>query len=245
MKHRRFYCSPISRPQVELTGPEAHHAVGVLRHREGDRIELFDGAGTQALAQIRAIRPGSVLLDVLESRTAPPPAAGRIILAASLAQGERFDWLIEKCTELGVDRIYPLRFARTIKQGRRPNTQQRYRQRAIAAAKQSRRLFVPAVDPPGEFAGVLAGLRDEFPAGRILLASPAGRARAPWQDPPATGVDQIAFVGPEGGLTDDEEGLLEAAGAVPIRLTDTILRIETAAVALVALLCGNRDAGDR
>ena len=104
MALHRFYCDSIDGPRIELEGTEAHH-LAVLRLNAGDKVELFDGLGGLATAVISAIRKNIVTLEIEDVRRSEMPKSRRIIIAVSVPKGERFDWLIEKCTELGVERI--------------------------------------------------------------------------------------------------------------------------------------------
>lgn len=240
MKELRFFCSPIKTPLVELSPAEAHHMIRVCRLKVGDTIELFDGAGTLAEATIAELARRRVQLKVEKIRHTSPPSSNQIIIAASLAKSQRFDWLIGKCTELGVDRICPIIFERTVKLAQGKNITQRFEILALAAAKQSRRIFLPRIDPPALLSAALEMLKNDYPAGRILLGSLSERAQHLLESLPENG-DVIAFIGPEGGLTEEEEYLLRAGGAAEVRLTDTTLRIETAAVAFTAILAVQRD----
>lgn len=240
MELSRFYCPSIAVPVTELTGPEAHHLASVLRLGKGDRVELFDGAGKLAAATVQAAGDNKVTLTVEGMEAFPPRQNARIIIAASIAKGERFDWLITKCTELGVDRITPVVFERTIKQPKNPKVVNRWNNLAISAAKQCRRLFLPVMDNPRPFADVLIALKRGYPAGRFLYGYPSPDC-PPLVNYPFGADDVIAFIGPEGGLTDEEITFLRNNGAVAVRLTDTILRIETAAVAFASILAAQRD----
>ena len=241
MKRHRFYCRPINQPLTVLTGGEAHHATAVLRHKRGDLVELFDGAGTIATAVIQAIENRQVTLQIEEIVQNPRPKKPEVILACSLAQGERFDWLISKCTELGVDRICPVRFERTVKLARGEKVTERYVKLALAAAKQCERLFLPRIYAPGSLIQTLEILAEESAGTSIFYGSPNPQAQSLLQ-PVAVSQDMIVFIGPEGGLTLEEEDLLRKQGGREVRVTDTVLRIETAAVAAVAILCARRDA---
>ena len=166
---------------------------------------------------------------------------GRVIIAASVAKGDRFDWLVSKCTELGVDRICPVLFERTVKAPRAQAAVRRYSKLAISAAKQCGRVFLPQIDPPTTLGKCLEILKKDYPAGRFLAGSCDGGAQALVRMK-YTNTDVTAFVGPEGGMTENEQKILTQQGAVPVRLTGTILRIETAGVAFAAILAANRDA---
>jgi 16S rRNA (uracil1498-N3)-methyltransferase len=164
----------------------------------------------------------------------------KIIIASSIAKGERFDWLISKCTELGVDRICPVIFEWTVKQAKGETILKRYENLTIAAAKQSQRIFLPRIDNPCPFTESLSALQKELPGAEILFGSPSSKASPLIGQNFAAQKDTIAFIGPEGGMTEQEEQLLREAGGREVRLTDTILRIETAAVCFASILAAER-----
>ncbi len=235
----RFYCCSIDKPSVQLDASEAHHLRSVLRLKEGDKVELFDGAGSLAVAAVTQASARKVTLQVEQLQTVPRPGCPQIVIAASIAKGERFDWLIGKCTELGVDRICPVLFGRTVKQPKNPKIIDRWQNLTIAAAKQCRRLFLPVIDNIMPLPKALAMLKKELPDARFLVGSLS--PRCPSVVSQSIDSDVIAFVGPEGGVTDDEQILLQESGANFVRLTDTVLRVETAAVAFAAILTAQRD----
>jgi len=236
----RFYCDPITRPTVKMAGPEAHHLASVLRLKAGEKVELFDGAGTLATAAVAEIVKRKVTLQIEQIQRYPPRSSGRIIIAPGISKGQRFDWLIEKCTELRTDRISPVIFERGVKQAANPKIIERWMNIAISAAKQSRRLFLPKIDLPMPLADVLVKLRKEYP-GCKLLAGGLSPDAVPIGSEPFGQNDVAAFVGPEGGFTEAEQTLLKDKGVQFIRLTDTVLRTETAALAFASVLCALRD----
>ena len=241
MKRHRFYCRPITQPVTELTGFEAHHASSVLRHKPGDILELFDGAGTLAQAEIQTILPRKITLAIQTIQTIGRPNRSQVVIASSLAQGERFDWLISKCTELGVDRICPVRFKRTVKLARGEKVKDRFVKLSIAAAKQCERVFLPRIDRVAFLVQILENFAQESAERSILYGSTNPKAPSILQQDEVSQA-MIVFIGPEGGLTPEEEHLLREHGGREVRLTDTVLRIETAAVACAAILCARRDA---
>jgi 16S rRNA (uracil1498-N3)-methyltransferase len=240
MALHRFYCDSIDGPAVELEWTEAHH-LAVLRLVAGDKVELFDGLGGLATAVISGIRKNKVALRVEDVQRNEPARSRRIIIAVSIPKGERFDWLIEKCTELGIDRICPVIFERTVKQPANPKTISRWLNLAVSASKQCKRLFLPKIDAPMSLQEVLKSIKNDHSYCRFLFGSPSPDSPALITIPFGP-TDVIAFIGPEGGLTDDEAYLLKENGARPVQLTDTILRVETAAMAFAAVLCAQRDA---
>ncbi|MDD5063264.1 MAG: RsmE family RNA methyltransferase [Phycisphaerae bacterium] len=240
MHLNRFYCESLKEPAVELTGGEAHHLFNVCRLKTGDKVELFDGAGILATASIEKAASKSVSLKIIDLKKIDKPDKPEIAIAVSPPKGERFDWLLEKCTELGIDRIIPVIFERTIKQPKNPKAVQRWRNIAIAAAKQCRRIFLPQIDMPVTLDKILSALKNQHNKAEILVGSLEPNSPALTTKRLDT-KDIIAFVGPEGGITEGEKTLLEDFGARFVQLTNTILRIETAALAFAVILSAERD----
>jgi 16S rRNA (uracil1498-N3)-methyltransferase len=234
----RFYCNPITKTTA-LEGAEAHHC-SVLRLTAGEKLELFDGAGTVASAEIIEIKKRQVFLKIEQIHKYPPRTSGRIIIAPGISKGERFDWLVEKCTELRTDRISPVIFERGVKQARNPKVVDRWMNIAISAAKQSRRLFLPKIDHPTPLADAFETLRKEYPKCRILAGSLSADA-LPLAAQPFGQADVIVFIGPEGGFTEQEQTFFKDNDVQFIRLTDTVMRTETAAIAFTSVLCALRD----
>ena len=227
-----------------LSGSEAHHLARVRRIGAGETVTLFDGAGTRACGRVLNIGPQSVEIEVETLETLPARRQGRIVIAASIAKGERFEWLISKCTELGVDRIYPVWFERTVKKTNPEKAVLRYEKLALAAAKQSGRLFLPQIDNPSPLPAVADRLKADHRHAYWLLGSLSPQAPSLANRTPSES-DVLVFVGPEGGMTQAEEELLNRCGARAVRLTDTILRVETAAITFAALLTAQRQAQER
>ena len=235
----RFYCDKIDKGQVRLDKAEAHHLINVMRLGAGEKIELFDGRGKLAKSVITEIKRKDVLVEVKEVQTFERRRDGRVVIAASIAKGQRFDMLISKCTELGADHIAAVVFERTAKQVRGAGAVERYEKLSISAAKQCGRVFVPRITGPMAPAETISFFKNEYPQGRFIFGSLNKEAKN-ITETVSGGSDVIAFVGPEGGMSDAEESMLINQGAQGVRLTDTVLRIETAAMAFSAILCAGR-----
>lgn len=235
----RFYCDKIGKGQVRLAEAEAHHLINVMRLSAGEKIELFDGRGKLAKSVITEIKRKEVFVEIKEIQTLERHKSGRVVIAASIAKGQRFDMLISKCTELGADHIAAVVFERTVKQAKGQGALERYEKLSISAAKQCGRLFLPRITGPMNPAETISFLKNEYPQGKFIFGSlnkEAENITGTVKD----GSDVIAFVGPEGGITGAEENMLINEGARRVRLTDTVLRIETAAIAFSAILCAGR-----
>lgn len=212
-----------------LEGAEAHHLSRVLRKSIGERIEIFDGQGRYAVAEIQSLSKKAVELSVLERGTSPPPL-GEVVLATAIPKGDRFRWLVEKAVELGVDRLMPLITQRSVvkpSEGKRDKMEQA----VIEACKQCRRNHLMEVMEPKPWSDFLRdSISQEFPA---LVAHPGGAELG--RVFPVIFPERVVFiVGPEGGLTDEEIHDAKNAGAITVGLGPNILRIETAALALAA-----------
>jgi len=240
LKQARFYCKSIKTGLVELSPDQAHHLANVLRLVAGDNVELFDGRGTVAQASITEIKRKIVKLDVQDIQIRPTRTTGRVVIAASVPKGHRLDLLVTKSTELGVDHIAMVAFERTVKLAKGSSVLARYNKLALAATKQCGRIFLPKITGPNDVQQTLALLKKDYPDAHLIFGALNPQVES-IVELARDGKDIVALIGPEGGLTHEEENLLKSAGASEVRLTDTTLRIETAAVAFAAILCANRD----
>lgn len=227
----RFY-APVSfdKPTIVLTGSEAHHLINVLRLKPGQQVVLFDGAGTEATAEIVSTAKRSVELRILEKRSSPSESQRTVILGTAVPKGDRFRWLVEKATELGVTRLVPLITERSVVEPGSGKLE-KMQQTVIAACKQCGRNRLMEIDEPTDWESFIDR---ESQSGLLFVAHPSG-------EKPETvtssdiGKQPIVFaIGPEGGLTESEISTAVNAGAKLISLSPNILRIETAAVALSA-----------
>jgi 16S rRNA (uracil1498-N3)-methyltransferase len=225
MPRRFFVTGPIAPGPRRLDGAEAHHLIHVLRIGVGERISLFDGSGFEGLAELTGIANGTVnmtIREVLAADTEPPVA---LVLAAAVPKGDRFGWLIEKATELGVQRFVPLIAERSVVVPGAGKLE-KMRRTIVEASKQCGRSRLMELDAPVRWA--------EFVA--CDLASSGGWVAHPTGAPvdasrlPTTG-PILAAVGPEGGFTAGELELAVGAGATLVSLGPRVLRIETAALA--------------
>ena len=219
--------------RAELPPGEAHHAVHVLRLRAGARVELFDGRGAAAVGKIESAARGEVVVVVEERLPAAQRCGAAIHLAFAVPKGKRLDWLLEKATELAAASLTPVLFERSVAgaDALSPAKRERWRGHCIAAAKQCGLDLLPTLEEPIPLGAVLA----RSPAALGLLGERADACSVPealarWRP----GREILLLVGPEGGLTDRERAAVAAAGFGAVRVGATTLRIETAAIALLA-----------
>ncbi len=238
MRLPRFHLPSLRAGDCELTGDEAHHAIGVLRLRAAAKIELFDGSGGRALATVSHVRRGHVAVTIESVQPAPPQPTPRVILAVAPPKGPRQQVLVEKCTELGAAAFQPLLTARSVVKGSDALVQH-WRRWALEACRQCGRDRLPEVRPCLECTAVF----DERRAGgRMLLADTSPDAAPPsaWVKDASTAAEVLVLVGPEGGWTPEEREAAIRVGATRVSLSRHILRVETAAIAATALLIGSQ-----
>lgn len=236
MALRRFY---VSRDSIRdgtaiLTPEQVHHLRAVLRIDTGDVVELFDGEGNGYVGEVE-LHGGRVLvrgLKALPSQDLP----GRLVLAAALIKSAKFEWLLQKATELGVREIIPLRTR--LSNPRIPDNKihlrlERWERIVREASKQCRRFSAPRVRPPLHFSDLLRS--EEFSACTKLLFHE--KAAESWQLAKGMLSDRIVLcTGPEGGWDCSEIEKAKAAGYRVVNLGPWILRAETAAIAAVSII---------
>lgn len=217
---------------ADLDRDEARHVLGSRRLSAGDSIIVFDGRGTVArTTMVEAHSRRAVTLRVNELFCEPQPLPA-IQLATALPKGDRLSTMVSMAAQLGAASILPLTCARSVVRVR-PNLWPRLERITLEACKQSRQPWPPTIGQettPAELPGVCDGPKFvAHPGGRPLREVVAESAGAASGDTPVTLV-----VGPEGGFTDDEVETLTDAGALTVDLGPSVLRLETAAVAVLA-----------
>lgn len=202
---------------ISLDDDTEHHLRRVLRLRDGEPVSVTDGHGRWCLAVV--VREGNtVRLEAASAIVAEPTPSRPIKIAAAIPKGDRLDWMVQKVTELGVARLVLLHADRSVvrwKPDRLDHHLERVQRIADEALRQSRRVFRLTIDAPVPAVALLGG---------YVMAEPGGRALA--------ADDTAVAIGPEGGWSEAEL----RSGRDRIDLGDTILRTETAVVA-VSTLC--------
>lgn len=234
MARRRFFVDEIRGGRAQILGDDAHHLTRVLRVEAGQRYEISDNRNIY-LAEIETARKNLVSFSVLEKLPAPEMPV-RIAVIPALIRFERFEWLVEKATELGVESVIPFEAERTEKGLARAAEKRLERWRRIAreASEQSRRGRLPELTAPVAFedairtpAQLRLALEEQTGAPPILSAI---------SEPLQLNESVAVLVGPEGGWTERERSAIRQAGWAPVSLGATILRAETAAIAALAIL---------
>jgi 16S rRNA (uracil1498-N3)-methyltransferase len=213
---------------VDFPEAEARHAGQVLRLAAGDRVEIFDGTGRAAQAELEEVGKRAVTARVLrewtETRVQP-----EIHLIVALIKNERFDWLVQKATELGAASIRPVAAERSVVKIAAADAEKRrakWVSVAVEAAKQCGHVVLPEIFP-------VSGAREAFTvAPEGLKGIPAlhegGRTLGEFL---VGNADAVTFaIGPEGDWTEKETRMAEECGFVPVDLGKHVLRSETAAL---------------
>jgi 16S rRNA (uracil1498-N3)-methyltransferase len=230
MSDRFFVEEPISGAAAKLVGQEAQHLLKVLRAKIGDEITVFDGSGDEFTARVSSHSRSEVELEILERRPINRELNFHLTMGVALPKGDRQRWLVEKLTELGVTELVPLRTVRGVAQ---PVDQAlvRLRRFVVEASKQCGRNRLMAIGEPQSCVDFTAAI----PTGSIrLIAHPSPVAKPIQRIGEAREV--AVAIGPEGGFTDEEVSNAIAQGWQSIQLGTRILRVETAAVTVAAML---------
>lgn len=236
MSAHRFFVPPETLASSEITlGRDLAHRVGrVLRLQVGDRISLLNGLGREVEAEILSISRDAVRARALAVTCPKTEPRLHLVLYQALLPSDRFEWVLEKGTEIGVARFVPLVTTRcTARPPAGDLARRRGRWQAVvrAAAEQSHRALLPEVTAPATLQEALGDL-----SGSGLLAWEESRRPLKSALPElATGDALALFVGPEGGFTFEEAEAAHAAGLTVVSLGPRILRAETAGPILAAL----------
>jgi len=223
---RRIHVPRLAVGDIPLAPAQAHHARDVLRLAEGSAVEVFDDGGAVADATLFFHEPDEAFVRVerVLERSAP---VLRIVVAAAVPKGDRADWMIEKLSELGTDAFIPLATAHSVVLPEGKGKHERWVRIATESAKQSRRRGVMRIEPLTPVERVMKATRVGWFLRGDDDAAPVRRAVL---DLPAEG-ELTLLIGPEGGWTDAEIAIAKTCGLMPVRLTPTVLRVETAAIA--------------
>lgn len=235
MSHRFYIEGSLDTDLLHLEGSEAHHLLHVLRLRVGDTVVVFNGTGAEADAEIIKTLRKTVEVKVTARRESQANSRIPLILATAVPKGDRFRWLVEKAAELGVSRLVPLLTDRSsVDPGE--NRLKKLQQTIVAAAKQSGQTRLMELAPLQKFIPFLEEVCQTDC--RLLIADPNG---SPLEllSPAATDSavsPVILLIGPEGGFSSEELQAALDKGATPVKLSEAILRIETAAILFAGLV---------
>ena len=227
--------------ELEIDAEKTHYLSRVLRLRVGDTIVIFNGTGAQFSASIAVLQKSRAMLAVHDALAAATESRFKLHLAQGISRGERMDFAVQKATELGVKRITPLLTEHGVVKlaaERAEKRRQHWQKVATSACEQSGRVRLPLVDAPARLDTWLAAKTQH--ADTDILLKPGATEGLASIDVPATKV--CLLIGPEGGFSEAEYAMAEAAGFQAVSFGPRVLRTETAAVAALAVLqarCGD------
>ena len=250
----RIYCPPenITTNKIIISDKkQVHHLVDVARLRAGDRLYVFDGRTQEYESVIAQILRDKVVLTIHKVKKISEDKILHIALACAIPKKSKIDFIIEKAAELGVERIIPLQTERTIvkiSENSLDGKLRRWQAIAREAAKQCGRIKLPQVEPVAGFNSVIPMSKDYDLAIiphlgvknrhiKDVVSSFKGKPEGSgWQPNSQSHKSVIVFIGPEGDFTEREVSLAKACGCVAVSLGENVLKVDTAAIAVVAFL---------
>ncbi len=238
----RFFVSPekFTETSVVLTGDQAHQITRVLRLQVGDQFVVLDNAGWEYVVQITAVSHKQLIADIMQKQAAQGEPDVEITLYMGLMKRDKFEWVLQKCTEIGVTRFVPIVTQRSLVQDTKmkDNKFERWQKIITEAAEQSRRGKIPELCPPMKLADAFVQMDAEL-------------ALIPWEEAGEGDMRAVLvgkrpssialFIGPEGGFAAEEIELAQQHNIQPITLGKRILRAETAAIVASSVIlyeCG-------
>lgn len=244
---QRFFCAKTiqSDSQARLEGDEAKHLSKVLRKKPGEEVLLFDGSGREFRCRIEGIAKDAVDMEILETREIVTETPFPIRLAVALPKGDRQKWMIEKLTELGCDELIPLVTEFSVAKAD-AGVIERLRRQVVEASKQCGRLTLMRIAEETSIAKLSEKCNGMTPEPMRLILHPKSdeecgqksieeflRETVSRQQPAPP---CYVLIGPEGGFESGEVHAAIKLGWQPLDLGPRILRVETAAMTICALL---------
>lgn len=219
-----FYAPDLAAPGGTLPEEESRHAVRVLRLAAGDRVEVTDGRGNLHTARITEASPAACRVEIVDTLVHPRRSYGLTMAVAPTKNNERYEWWLEKATEIGVDRVVPLLCERS---ERRVFKTARGAKVIESAMKQSLQAWHPRLDEPTSFAELLGR---PFAGDRFIAYCADSTDKRPLSKVVRGGADTLILIGPEGDFSPVEIAAARAAGFAEVSLGASRLRTETAAI---------------
>ncbi len=237
--HRFFVPPEILHTDPVILPPETSHQVSSVLHlKEGQSIALLDNAGSEYITELVTVGNKVVLGRVAEIWPSLSEPSTGITLYLALTQREKFEWALQKCCEAGASSFVPVISSRslvqTITEGR--TKLERWQKILQEAAEQSGRGRIPALLEPQRYGQALAHARQNSTVSLVAWEKEEKNSVKQTLEKIKPGSSISVFIGPEGGFSEDEIDLACQVGAIPVSLGPRILRMETAAVVMVALI---------
>ncbi|MDR2812127.1 MAG: 16S rRNA (uracil(1498)-N(3))-methyltransferase [Endomicrobium sp.] len=231
-----FYVNPkdIKGQSFFISGEQAHYVINVRRFNPNDKIMIFDGLGNSYKAQIISINKNEISGKIISSSYKIP--IFKVHLYTAIPKGSRFEWLIQKCAEIGLSEITPINTKRSVNTGFSKNKFERYEKISIAASAQCGRSGIMRINYSLDFKNACKNAATNKSLINIL----------PWENERLSLLDVTPvsssynganiFIGPEGGFENEEIEFAKSMGVHTITLGENILRVETAAIVASVLI---------
>lgn len=228
--------SQIKGSQITISGQDTTHISKVLRLKTGDDLLVCDGEGNDYASVIESVSKEQIICSVLESFPCKNEPEVKVTLYQGLPKQGKMEWIIEKCTEIGISTIVPVQMTRSVVKldsTQAPKKQERWQKTANEAAKQCGRGVIPQVMLPVK----LQDLKQEDLPDYLLVPYEEEKAKPIKETLRGKKEKSVGiFIGPEGGFTEDEIDHLTSLGANCVTLGPRILRTETAGIVTLSLV---------
>lgn len=240
-----FFVNPknIKNNAFIIENEEFHYLANVRRFCAGDEINIFDGLGNSFFARIDAVNRKNINGTILSSKTFRLPKM-KVSLYTAVPKGERFEWLIEKSSEIGICKVVPVLYLRSSVSSISENKIERYKKISLSASSQSWRADIMDIEKPQSFFSVAEKLSSKQNALNVLSWECEEKQSISGVLKDKTDIGDInIFIGPEGGFDKKEIEIALKNKFYTVTLSTNILRIETAAVVASSLVMANVDLG--
>ena len=236
----RFFCAGgnISKGEITIDNPDdVHHIRDVLRLRRGNQLEVCDDKRNEYICVIKGMTSSGITLGIRQEKALRPEEGAAITVACAIPKKSMMDAVIDKLTQLGADRIIPMESSNVVVRldaAKKAMRLSRWRKISRSASKQSQRRCVPIIEPVSQLSEVLAASADYD---LKIIPTLIGERRTlkevlNYVNPASI----LVLIGPEGDFTSDEIRLACSKGVVPVSLGKSVLRVDTAAIAVVSYL---------
>ncbi len=236
MQRYFIHSDQLDHNMITIVGDDVHHIKRVMRFQQGTRITCVDGKGHDYLVEILTITKEAVHCKILKIMPSKGEPNLQISLAQALPKGDKWEWILQKGTELGVTQFYPFTSERTVVKvhpGKVGKKLQRWQRIVKEAAEQAQRGRIPEIHPPMTWDALLSRIQQQE---NVWIAyEKRGESLRTCLEQRRAQQQVLLIIGPEGGFSASEIDEAEKAGAVPVTLGPRILRTETAS--LVGLSC--------
>jgi 16S rRNA (uracil1498-N3)-methyltransferase len=236
----RFFVSPtcVTKASVYFPMDVCHQIANVLHLRSGQRVMVLDNTGMEHEVELEIVAPRSTEGRILASHPAEGEPGLSIQLYLGLTQREKFEWILQKCTEIGVTEFVPVISSRSLVQSADDvrSKQERWQRILQEAAEQSGRGRIPNLAAALRWEEALAQFQASGIPGVVAWEGEKAMRMAPGLAAHKNTARLAVFIGPEGGYSESEIGQAQAAGLTPVTLGKRILRMETAAVVATTLI---------